>query len=112
MTDVFNIVKEINKLKAESKYLKKKSEITPLIATYNHVRGKNSDGYNIVYSLTIYVNNKKLETYLNDQIIALNDEIFSITEDKKVCDIIDITQIELVQTVNGEDRFFEYNFNN
>lgn len=112
MSDLFNILKEIDKLKAESKYLKKKSEITPLIAIYNHVRGKNSENYNIVYSITIFVNNKKLDTFLNDKIIALNDEIYSETDQKKFCDIKDITKIEMVNTVDGKHKTYEYNFTN
>ena len=112
MADLFNILKEIEHLKTESKYLKKKAEITPLIALYNHVRGKNLENYNIVYSLTIFVNNKKLDTFMNDKIIALNDEVYSETDQKKVCDIKDITKIEMVNTVDGKHKTYEYKFIN
>ena len=110
MSDLFNIIKDIEKLKADSEYLKKKAEITPLIALYNHVRGKNSENYNIVYSLTIFINNNKLGPFLNDKIIALNDEIYSETDNKKVCDIKDITKIEMVNTVDGKHKTYDYNF--
>ena len=112
MSDLFNIIKDIEKLKADSEYLKKKAEITPLIALYNHVRGKNSENYNIVYSLTIFVNDKKLGPFLNDKILALNDEIYSETNQKKICDIKDISKIEMVNTVDGKHKTYEYNFTN
>jgi len=112
MSDIFNILKDIDKLRTDSIYLKKKAEITPLVALYNHVRGKNLETNNIIFSLTIFVNNKKLEPFMTDKIIALNDEIFSETNQKKVCDIKDITKIEMVNTVEGRHKTYEYEFAN
>lgn len=124
MSDVFNIENRIEKLeseikslKTESKYLKKKAEITPLIALFNHVRhqinkDKNTEDLYIVYTITFYTKEKKRYSYGFNKIIALNDSIHEHTDEelKKICDIDDVTKIELVSTYKDEHRLFEYKF--
>jgi len=124
MTDVFNIENEIKKLKSEikslkddSKYLKKKAEITPLIALFNHVRhqinkDKNKEDLYIVYTITFYTKEKKRHSYGFNKIIALNDSIHEHTDDglKILCDIDDVTKVELASAYKGEHRLFEYEF--
>jgi len=119
MEDVFNFSKELSELKAEvkslkndSKYLKKKAEITPLIALYNHVRGQNRKGEYIVFSITIFTKAKDRYSYKFEKIIALNDSIHEYQNDElnKVCDISDITTVELVSTIDGVRKAFEYKF--
>lgn len=119
MADIFNFSKELYELKTEvkslkkdSKYLKKKAEITPLIALYNHVRGQNKKGEYIVFSITIFTKAKDRYSYKFDKIIALNDGIHEYQNDglKKVCDIADITKVELVSNYEGVNKLFTYKF--
>lgn len=119
MTDVFNLSKqienlksEVKDLKAESKYIKKKAEITPLIALFNHVRGQNKEGKSIVHTITFYTKEKERHSYGFDKIIALNDSIHEHTDNglKKICDIYDITKVELVSDYKRKRRLFEYKF--
>ena len=119
MTDVFNMSKqiedlkiEIKALKTESKYIKKKTEITPLIALFNHVRGQNKEGEFIVFSITFYTKDKERYSYSLDKIIALDDSIHEHTDNglKKICDIDDVTKVELVSDYKRNRRLFEYKF--
>ncbi|MFC1536129.1 hypothetical protein ACFL4H_02025 [Candidatus Neomarinimicrobiota bacterium] len=119
MKDVFNLSKqiedlktEIKSLKAESKYIKKKAEITPLIALFNHVRYQNEEGKSIVHTITFYTKDKERYSYGFDKIIALNDSIHEHTDDGliKICDIDEITNVELVSVYKGIHRLFEYKF--
>jgi hypothetical protein len=119
MTDILNIINDVDKLKAEvqslkseSKYLRKKSEITPLIALYNHIRGQNLEGDYIVFSITFYTKDKERHSYKFDKIIAINDAIHE-SNDKglnKVCDLEEITKVELVSTYNSKRQIFTYKF--
>ena len=121
MSDIFNIEneienlkKEIKSLKAESKYIKKKAEITPLIALFNHVRHKNTEDQSIIFTITFYTKKKKRHSYGFDKIIALNDSIHEHTDEGliKICDIDEITNVELVSIYKGIHRLFEYKFDN
>lgn len=121
MMDVFNLSQqiedlksEIKVLKADSKYIKKKAEITPLIALFNHVRGQNKEGKSIVHTITFYTKEKERHSYGFDKIIALNDSIHEHTDSglKKICDIDDITKVELVSDYKRIRKLFEYKFDN
>lgn len=119
MSDVFNIENRIEKLeseikslKTESKYLRKKALITPLIVLYNHVRDENLKSDNILFSLTIVTKDNKSTTFKKEQVIATNDEIerFSEPKWKHYCDINDIVEITFDNKSGGKHDYFTNKF--
>jgi len=118
MTDVFNIENRIEKLesevkalKTESKYLRKKALITPLIVLYNHVRDENLKHDKTLFSLTIVTKNKS-KTFKKEQVIATNDEIETFSEPKwkHYCDINDITEITFDNKSGDKHDYFTNKF--
>lgn len=111
MADVFNIIQQIDKLKAESKYSQKKAAIAPLIAIFNHARAKYGiEDYTLI-TISIYTNNMSRE-FGYENIMVNNDEILIYTNDKFVhlCNIIDITKIEIYNKFAGIPEPFIYKF--
>lgn len=125
MSDVFNIENRIEKLeseikslKTESKYLRKKALITPLIVLYNHVRDENMKSDQLPFSLTIITKNNKSTTFKTEQVIATNEEIekFADTDTDKGwqhhCDINDIAEITFDNWSGGKHDYFTNKFDN
>ncbi|MFC1536128.1 hypothetical protein ACFL4H_02020 [Candidatus Neomarinimicrobiota bacterium] len=119
MSDVFNIENRIEKLesevkslKTESKYLRKKALITPLIVLYNHVRDENLKSDQPPFSLTIVTKNRKSITFKEEQVIATNDEIERHTETgwKHYCNINDIKEITFDNKSGGKHDYFTNKF--
>ena len=102
--DLLNIVAEIDSLKKNISYLKKKSEITPLIALYNHISGHNKEGKYIITSIEIQTVGGTVYEYSTGSIMLINDIIYQSTGKglKKICSVEDVKKIKL------DD--FEYKF--
>jgi len=95
--DLLNIINELKKLndeiailKEENKYLRRKAEIAPLVAIYNHV-----PGHEIIITKK---DGKPLQIGRgNETIIVKNDELQASTKKglKKLCAIEDIVMVQL-----------------
>ena len=119
MRDVFNIENRIQKLeseikslKTESKYLRKKALITPLIVLYNHVCDENLKSDEPLFSLTIVTKNNKSTTFIKEQVIATNEEIETFKKEgwQHFCDINDIVKITFDNKSGGKHDYFTNEF--
>ena len=103
---------EIKNLKADSEYLKKKAEITPLIAIYNHVHGQNLNKEEIIVSMTITSNSDGSKYFKKNKVMAINNEIGTYTSNgwKRYFYINDVTEIKIINIINGKQKSFYYKF--
>ena len=99
--DLLNIIAELKRLnievqvlKEENKYLRKKSEIAPLVAIYNHVTGQGKPGL-----ITITKRNGDVLPHGqgNESVMVKNDKLLQSTGKglKEICDIDDISKVQL-----------------
>ena len=94
---VIDVLREIDSLKQSIKYLKKKSEIAPLVAMYNHISGHNQEGEIIIPYIKFFIKGGKEFSFSKESIMLQNDCIFKSTGRglNKQCSIDEIESVEL-----------------
>ena len=105
LLSIQDINTKINILNNEISYLKKKSEITPLIALYNHISGHNKEGKFIICHIDIHTKENTF-SYTKEDIKIINDSIYESQDNewKEICSVKDVNKITLDE--------FTYSFSN